>query len=29
MIKKVKRAENFIIRRPYLIDENETIEHLN
>ena len=29
MIKKVKRAENFIIRRPYIIDENESIEHLN
>ena len=29
MIKRVKRAENFIIRRPYIIDENESIEHLN
>lgn len=29
MIKKVKRAENFIIESPYLIDENESIEKLN
>lgn len=29
MVKKVKRAENYIIRAPYLIDENESIEKLN
>lgn len=29
MIKKVKRAENYLIRAPYLIDENESIEKLN
>lgn len=29
MIKRVKRAENYIIRAPYLIDENESIEKIN
>ncbi len=28
MIKKVKRAANFIIREPFLVDENESIEKL-
>jgi len=26
MLKKVKRAENFIIEEPYIIDHNESIE---
>lgn len=29
MVKKVKRAENYIIRAPFIIDENESIEKLN
>ena len=29
MVKKVKRAENFIIRAPYIIDQNASIEELN
>lgn len=29
MVKQVKRAENYIIKAPYLIDENESIETLN
>lgn len=29
MVKKVKRAENYIIQAPYLIDENESIAKLN
>ena len=28
MVKKVKRAENFIIQEPYLVDENESIEKI-
>lgn len=28
MIRKVKRAENFIIKEPYIVDENTTIEKL-
>ena len=29
MVKRVKRAENYIIQAPYLIDENESISKLN
>ena len=28
MVKKVKRAENFIIREPYMVDINESIDNL-
>jgi IMP dehydrogenase len=28
MVKKVKRAENFIIKEPYIVDENTTIDKL-
>lgn len=28
MVKKVKRAENFIIREPYLVDQNESIDKI-
>lgn len=29
MVKRVKRAENFLVEAPYLIDENESIDRLN
>ena len=28
MVRKVKRAENFIIREPYMVDQNESIDKL-